>query len=283
LRFDFANPTAIDRETLIKIEDDVNEHVTRAERVGWETMPIAAARQIGAMMLFGEKYPEIVRVVSMGDFSRELCGGTHVSNTGEVGLFRIVGEESVSAGTRRVTAMTGRAALDRVRQGEAALAEIAASLRVAPAEAPSRVAALAKEIRELKKQLSAGKAGGVTADKLLEDAEKLNGTTAIVAEAAGADAQLMRQLIDQLRKTASPIAVLLASREEDKVTIVAGISRELEQKGLNAGDWIRSAAEVVGGRGGGRPDMAQAGGKHPEKLPAALEAAKARIKELLAK
>jgi alanyl-tRNA synthetase len=282
LRFDFANPTAIDRETLVKIEDDVNEHVTRAERVGWEYMPIAEARKTGAMMLFGEKYPEIVRVVSMGEFSRELCGGTHVTNTGEVGLFRIVGEESVSAGTRRVTAMTGRAALERVRQGEAALAEAAAALRVAPAEVPSRVATLAKEIRELKKQLSAGKAGGVTADKLLEESEMLNGATAVVAEAAGADAQLMRQLIDQLRKTASPIAVLLASREEDKVTIVAGISRELEQQGLNAGDWIRSAAEVVGGRGGGRPDMAQAGGKHPEKLPAALEAARVRIKQLLA-
>jgi alanyl-tRNA synthetase len=283
LRFDFANPSSIDRETLSKIEDDVNEHVTRAEPVRWDYMPIADARKTGAMMLFGEKYPEIVRVVSMGDFSRELCGGTHVSNTGEVGLFRIVGEESVSAGTRRVTAMTGRAALERIRQGETALAEVAATLRVAPAEVPNRVAALAKEIRELKKQLSAGKAGGVTAEKLLEDSEKLNGATAVVAEAAGADAQLMRQLIDQLRKTASPIAVLLASREEDKVTIVAGISRDLEQKGLNAGDWIRSAAEVVGGRGGGRPDMAQAGGKHPEKLPAALEAAKARIKQLLSK
>jgi alanyl-tRNA synthetase len=204
-----------------------------------------------------------------------------VSNTGEVGLVRIVGEESVSAGTRRVTALTGRAALERVRQGEAALAEVAATLRVAPSDVPQRVAALAKEIRDLKKQLAAGKAGGVTADKLLEESEKHNGATAVVAEAAGADAQLMRQMIDQLRKTASPIAVLLASREEDKVTIVAGISRELEQKGLNAGDWIRSAAEVVGGRGGGRPDMAQAGGKHPDKLPQALDAARARIKELL--
>jgi alanyl-tRNA synthetase len=282
LRFDFANPSAIDRDTLAKIEDDVNEHVTRAEAVRYDYMPIADARKTGAMMLFGEKYPEIVRVVTMGEFSRELCGGTHVSNTGEVGLFRIVGEESVSAGTRRITAMTGRAALERTRQGEAALAEAAAALRVAPADVPSRVAAMAKEIRELKKQIAAGKAGGVTADKLLEHSEQLNGTVSVVAEAPGADAQLMRQLIDQLRKTNSPIAVLLASREDEKVTIVAGISRELEQKGLNAGDWIRSAAEVVGGRGGGRADMAQAGGKHPEKLPAALEAARARIKQLLA-
>jgi alanyl-tRNA synthetase len=282
LRFDFANPSAVDRQTLEAIENDVNDLVTAAQGVRWDYMPIADARKTGAMMLFGEKYPEIVRVVSMGDFSRELCGGTHVNNTGEVGLVRIVGEESVSAGTRRVTALTGRAALAQIRKDERALAEAAASLRVAPADVAGRVAAMAKEIRDLKKQLAQGKAGGVTAERLLEQSEKLNGANTVVAEAAGADAQLMRQLIDQLRKTSSPIAVLLASREEEKVTIVAGISRELEQKGLNAGDWIRSAAEIVGGRGGGRPDMAQAGGKHPEKLPAALDAAKARIKELLA-
>jgi alanyl-tRNA synthetase len=282
LRFDFANPSAIDRDTLEKIENDVNELVTHADTVEWNYMPIAEARKTGAMMLFGEKYPEIVRVVSMGDFSKELCGGTHVSNTGQVGLVRIVGEESVSAGTRRITAVTGRQAIQRMRESESVLAEIAGQLRIPASEIPERVAALAKEVRDLKKQLASQKAGGVTADKLIEEsAEKLDGVTAIVAEAAGADAQLMRQLIDQLRKTASPVAVLLGSREEDKVTLVAGISRELEQKGLNAGEWIKSAAEVVGGRGGGRPDMAQAGGKHPEKMPAALDAARARIKQLL--
>ncbi len=195
---------------------------------------------------------------------------------------RIIGEESVSAGTRRITAVTGRQAIQRMRESEAVLAEIAGQLRIPTSEIPERVAALAKEVRDLKKQLASQKAGGVTAEKLIEEsAVKLDGVTAIVAEAAGADAQLMRQLIDQLRKTASPVAVLLGSREDDKVTLVAGISRELEQKGLNAGEWIKSAAEVVGGRGGGRPDMAQAGGKHPEKMPEALNAARARIKQLL--
>jgi alanyl-tRNA synthetase len=260
----------------------VNDLARRAQTVRWDHMPIAEARKTGAMMLFGEKYPEVVRVVSMGEFSRELCGGTHVANTGEVGLFRIIGEESVSAGTRRITALTGREALKRVRQDESALAEAASAIRVAPADVPARVAAMAKDIRELKKQLAQGKAAGVTAETLLEQAETLHGARAVVAEAAGADAQMMRQLIDQLRKTSSPIAVLLASREEGKVTIVAGISRDLEQKGLHAGDWIRSAAEVVGGRGGGRPDMAQAGGKHTEKLAAALDAARKQIRQLLA-
>lgn len=281
LRFDFANPSPVDRGTLEKIENEVNDLVTAANTVEWKYMPLAEARKTGAMMLFGEKYPEVVRVVSMGEFSKELCGGTHVRNTGQVGLFRITGEESVSAGTRRITAVTGRAALERVRQGEAVLHELAGSLRVPASEVPNRVAALTKEIRDLKKQLSAQKAGGVTAERLLEESFKVDGVTAVVAEASGADAQLMRQLIDQLRKTASPVAVLLASREDEKVTLVAGISRELQEKGLNAGDWIRSAAEVVGGRGGGRPDLAQAGGKNPEKLPAALDAARVRIRELL--
>ncbi len=281
LRFDFANPGAVGDETLQKIEQEVNDRVADAAPVRWQNLPLAEARKTGAMMLFGEKYPDIVRMVSMGEFSKELCGGTHVDNTGQIGFVRLIAEESVAAGTRRVTALTGRKALARAREAETAWAEIAAALRVAPGEAPARVAALLKEVRELKKQVSAGKAGGVSAEKLLDSAVSLPHGKAVVAEAPGADAQLMRQLIDQLRKTASPVAVLLASRDDEKVTLVAGISRDLEQRGLNAGEWIRSAAEVVGGRGGGRPDMAQAGGKHPDKLPQALTAAQESIAKLL--
>ena len=219
-------------------------------------MPIAQAREAGAMMLFGEKYPDIVRMVSMGDFSKELCGGTHLDNTAQVGLFKVVGEESVSAGTRRITALTGSQALVHLRRAETALAETAALLRVPPTEVPGRVAALVKELRELKKHSSAKGAGEVSAEKLLAEAADLDGVRVVVAEAPGADAGVMRQLIDQLRKQASPIAVLLGSREADKVTLVAGISRDLAERGLDAGQWIRGAAEVVGGRGGGKPDMA---------------------------
>ncbi|MDZ4818066.1 MAG: alanine--tRNA ligase [Planctomycetota bacterium] len=283
LRFDFANPASIDHDTLVSIENEVNDRITNAEPVGWNYMPLAEARKTGAMMLFGEKYPDTVRLVQMGEFSKELCGGTHVGNTGQIGLFRVIGEESVSAGTRRITAVTGRAALDRIRQGEAALSEIATALRVPVSEAATRVTALAKEVRELKKQLSAGKATGISAEKLLEESSKVGGVKVIVAEAPGVAAQGMRELIDQLRKTAAPIAVLLANRDDDKVTIVAGITRDLEERGLNAGEWIKAAAEVVGGRGGGRADMAQAGGKNPAKLPEALKAASARINELLPK
>ena len=144
LRFDFTNPHSVSREELAKLEDEVNARVAAAEPVRWTTLPIAEARKAGAMMLFGEKYPDMVRMVSMGEFSKELCGGTHLESTGHVGLFKIIGEESVAAGTRRVIAVTGAEALDRVRRNEAALAEVAGVLRVPPSEAPQRVAALVK-------------------------------------------------------------------------------------------------------------------------------------------
>ena len=284
LRFDFTNPSALSHEHVAAIEAEVNELAGTSAKISWRSLPLAQARETGAMMLFGEKYPDIVRMVSIGEFSKELCGGTHLENSGQVGLFKIIGEESVAAGTRRITALTGVEALAQVRRHEASLAETASLLRVPPGEVPARVAALVKELRDLKKQLAqAPRAGGVTADQLLSGAKRIGNVRVVVSEAPGAEAATMRQLIDQLRKTASPVAVLLGASGEGKVTLVAGISRDLEADGLNAGAWIRSAAEVVGGRGGGKPDMAQAGGKHPEKLPDALEAARKSIEALLAK
>jgi alanyl-tRNA synthetase len=282
LRFDFANPSAVDRETLSKIETEVNQRVLAAESVNWKQLPIAEARKAGAMMLFGEKYPDIVRMVSMGEFSKELCGGTHVASTGQIGLFRITHEESVSAGTRRIVALTGKAALEKAREDQHALGEVAAALRVPPAEVPHRVAAMAKEIRELKKQLSTGpKAGGVTAEKLIEEGDKIGQTTVIIAETPGVEAGGMRELIDLVRRKVSPAAVLLASAADGKVTVVAGLTRDLVDRKLSAGEWIKSAAEAVGGRGGGKPDMAQAGGKLPEKVGDALAAARAAIEQML--
>jgi alanyl-tRNA synthetase len=282
LRFDFTNPQALGAETIAAVEKEVNELIATSVKIGSRSLPLAQARETGAMMLFGEKYPDMVRMVSIGLFSKELCGGTHLENSGQVGLFKIVGEESVSAGTRRITALTGPRALAYVREQEGALGETAALLKVPVAEVPHRVAAVVKELRDLKKQLtSAPRAGGVTAERLLADAGTAGDVRFVVAEAPGADAGVMRQLIDQLRKTASPVAVLLGSTADDKVTLVAGISRDLQARGINAGNWIRAAAEVVGGRGGGKPDMAQAGGKHPEKLGEALRTARADIEKLL--
>jgi alanyl-tRNA synthetase len=284
LRFDFTNPTSLGPELVATIEAEVNSRVMEGDKISWRSLPIAQAREAGAMMLFGEKYPDIVRMVTMGDFSKELCGGTHLDNTGQVGLFKIIGEESVSAGTRRITALTGAGAVAETRKHEAALHEVAAALKAPISEVPARVAALTKEVRELKKQLSTAgmKSSDVSVDSLLAGALDVSGSKVVVAETPNVDAGTMRQLIDQLRRKTSPIAVLLGSTADDKVTLVAGISRDLEAKGVNAGKWIASAAEVVGGRGGGKPDMAQAGGKHPEKLSEALEAARTAIRATLA-
>jgi alanyl-tRNA synthetase len=347
LRFDFTNLAPVSAEQLAAISTDVASRVRAAEPVKWETLPLADARKQGAMMLFGEKYPDPVRMVSMGTFSRELCGGTHLSNTGEVESFEILAEEGVSAGTRRITALTGAKATEHSQQTTAALNESAKLLGTSPLAVPEGVHALQSHARELKKQLAGGggaptepakpaakktaaaeatyaeqkhalseaarllsvspllvpqriaaiqadiaaterqlseraAAGPLSGDALLESAETIAGVTVLVVEVPGVESNLMRQLIDQIRAKASPSAVLLASRSgDDKVTLVAGISKDLQARKLSAGDWIRPVAESVGGGGGGRPDLAQAGGKHPAKLPDALQIAKSTIRKML--
>jgi alanyl-tRNA synthetase len=285
LRFDFGNPESVGRDRLRAIEDAVNEQVLSAAAVSWSLMPIEQARSLGAMALFGEKYPDIVRVVQMGDFSRELCGGTHLESVGQVGLFKIIGEESVAAGIRRITALTGRAALDYVRQEEEILADLAGQLRVPPGQVGQRVTALLEEIKTLKKQASQRPREaptGVSADDLLADAQQIGGTTVIVRSVGAISADEMRQLVDVLRrKRAEKLAVLLASAADGKVQLVAGLSRDLIDSGLHAGNWLKEVAPVVGGGGGGRPDLAQAGGKVPDQIPAALEKAVAVVRTRL--
>lgn len=288
LRFDFTNPSAVGEEELARIENEVNEKVLAGEPIGCENLPLAEARKAGATMLFGEKYPDVVRVVSAGSFSKELCGGTHLDNTAGVGLFKIVGEESIAAGTRRITALTGLRALESIQRLQTILRHAAASVKVPPDELPERVESLAKEIRQLKKQAAAGSigmfmTGHSKVEELLKLAKDVSGTKVIIEELKKADPKIMRQLIDQLRRKAAPVAVLLANRQEDqkKVTLIAGLSRDLVERGLDAVKWVRAAAAVVDGGGGGRPDMAQAGGKLPEKLPAALETARGEIEKLL--
>ena len=281
LRFDFSHTSSIDHETLAAIEAMVNTGVLAAAPVTAQLLPLAEARHAGAMMLFGEKYPDVVRMVSIEGLSRELCGGTHVTSTGQIGVVRIVGEESVSAGTRRITAVTGARALERFRHAEQTLAEAAAALKVPVGELPHRLVAVVKELKDLKKAKPAAGGTALSADELLAAAETVAGTRVVVADAKGGDAGAMRQCIDLLRRKGSPIAVLLGSVEGDKVTLVAGISRELEEQGLSAGTWIKDPAAAVGGKGGGRPDLAQAGGKLVDQLPAALAAARQSIQTLL--
>lgn len=281
LRFDFTHTSSVDRETLEQIETMVNEQTLAAVPVDAHLLPLAEARHAGAMMLFGEKYPDTVRMVTMDGVSRELCGGTHVSSTGEIGLIRITSEESVSSGTRRITAVTGLRALDRCRQMEAVVAEAAGALKVPAAELPHRLAAITKELKELKKSKPAAGGVAISVEELLAGATLVAGTRIVVADARGADAAAMRQCIDLLRRKASPIAVFLGSTDADKVTLVAAISRELEERGLSAGTWIKEPAAIVGGKGGGRGDLAQAGGKLVDKLPDALMAARTWIEPLL--
>jgi alanyl-tRNA synthetase len=283
LRFDFGNPSAVSPEELARVEDEVNAKVMEAVPIHWRNVPLAEARSTGATMLFGEKYPDLVRVVSAGDFSQELCGGTHLDNSGQVGPFKIIGEESVAAGTRRITALTGPAAIEHVRRSEAALARVAAVLRVSGDEVPDRIEALAKEVRQLKKQAASGaRAGGATPDHLLAGAEEVAGVKVVVAEVPDAGAPQLRDLIDQLRRKAAPIAVFLVSRQDEgRVMLVAGLSRDLVQKGLDAVKWARPIAALLDGSGGGRPDLAQAGGKDAQRVPEALEQARAAIGEIL--
>jgi alanyl-tRNA synthetase len=347
LRFDFTNLSPVDSEHLAAVESDVNQHVAAAAPVRSEYLPLAKARAAGAMMLFGEKYPDPVRMVSMGEFSRELCGGTHLNNTAEVGPFEIISEESVSAGVRRVVALTGEKAKVHAQHTESALRETADKLGVGLLAVPLAVKELAQSVRELKKQLSSGakppaekprakspaaaktepshaeakaalreaaralnvslfdvpervatllsdveslrrqladlqQSGDVSADLLLDKAEDIGGVKVIVAETPGANPNLMRQLIDQLRQKSGSVAVLLAAAQgSDKVLLVAGLSRDLVSRGLSAGNWVRDVAPVVGGGGGGKPDLAQAGGKLPDKLPDALDMARKTIQTML--
>jgi alanyl-tRNA synthetase len=348
LRFDFTNLSGVTGEQLAAIGADVAERIGKSEPVKWDTLPLAEARKQGAMMLFGEKYPDPVRMVSMGSFSKELCGGTHVTNTGEVEQFEILSEEGVSAGTRRITALTGAKAAEHVKEIESAANTSAKLLGVLPQEVAEAVTGLVAHARELRKQLSSGgsvgakppaavrkvkesanatfeqlkqdladvgrllsvamlsvpqriealktevatlekqlseraAAGPLSGERLLESAEQVGGVTVVVTEVPGVEGNLMRQLIDQVRGKSASSAVLLASRQgDDKVTLVAGISKDLQAKKLSAGEWIRPVAAAVGGGGGGRPDMAQAGGKEPAKLPEALQIAKDTIREMLA-
>ncbi len=277
LRFDFANPEAVGRERLRAIEETVNERVLESAPVDWTVMPIEQARGLGAMALFGEKYPENVRVVRMGEFSRELCGGIHLDNTSQVGLFKIIGEESVSAGTRRITALTGKTALGLIRQEEEMLAEVANALRVPPAQAADRVAALLDEVKALKKQAAQKRpdtAPRTSPDDLLAASATVAETQVITQALSDSTPDELRQLIDVLRrKTPARLAVLLATVADGKVHLAAGLTPDLIALGLHAGNWLKEVAPVVGGGGGGRPDLAQAGGKNPDQVPAALERA----------
>ena len=284
LRFDFSHRRAVTPEELETIEDRVNARVVENAPVTTRVMDLADAKRLGATALFGERYPDRVRVVSAGDYSVEFCGGTHLARTGEVGLCRVVAEESVGTGVRRITALTGPRAVREVRRDGAVLKRATDLLRAGkPEDVPGRLAALQEELKEARKQLAAATArtaAGGAAD-LLDAAEtvtKDDGTVAKIVshDLNGAPREALRTLADALRKkgeaAGTPVAAILGTVSGGKVALLAAVSPALVKLGAKAGDAVKAAAEEVGGGGGGRPDLAEAGGKRPEGLPAALAA-----------
>jgi alanyl-tRNA synthetase len=260
---------------LSRIELLVNRLILASGKVECDEMPIEEARKMGAMMLFGEKYPEEVRVVRTLGESTELCGGTHVKNTSQISLFKIISEESISAGIRRITALTGEKAIEKVSHDSALLQSIATTLKIPAEKIPERVESLTEQIKQLQKQLkSAQSAGGVSAEELISKAETVVGrenigtVTLITGILPHPDLNAARQLIDKIKQKVESAGVVLAFVESGKVTLLTGLSRDLTAKRLSAVQWIETIAPIIGGtRGGGRPDMAQSGGNDPAKLP----------------
>jgi alanyl-tRNA synthetase len=274
LRFDFTHNKPVSDAELQTIENEINVRVAEGAAVTTKLMPIAEAKQLGAMALFGEKYPDTVRVVQMGDWSIELCGGTHLTNSGQVGFCKLVAEEPVAKGVRRISAVTGPKALEKTRQLESLVKELCVALKAPADELAKRVTALQDELRDTKRELSklTSQAAAGTIDDLIAKAETVNGVRIVTHLAENATRDALREMIDLIRDKAAPAAVLIGAVIDGKVSLTAAVSKDLIARGLHAGDSVKAAAKVVGGGGGGRPDMAEAGGKDPSKLADALKA-----------
>jgi alanyl-tRNA synthetase len=271
LRFDFSHYEAVSREQLLEIERMVNREVRENHLVETRIMSLDDAKASGAMALFGEKYSEQVRVLRMGDFSTELCGGTHVKAVGDIGLVKVVGENGIASGVRRIEAVTGATALDWIEADEDRLIRLAGLLKGGRDDVDQRVVALLERSRRLEKELEQLKAklASSAGQDLASQAILIEGIKVLAARLDGADSKALRVTLDQLKDKLGSAVVVLATEADGKVSLIAGVTKDLTDR-LRAGDLIREVAEKVGGKGGGRPDMAQAGGNDPAGLPAAL-------------
>ena len=277
LRFDFNSPRAVTAEELQKIEDLVNSWIAEAHAAVVAEMPIAQAREKGATAMFGEKYGDVVRVIDFPGVSMELCGGTHVSNTAEIGLFKIVSEAGVAAGTRRIEAVSGQAVLDYLNVRDKVVRDLGDRFKAKPEELPNRITNLQNELKDTQKHLAAVKSELAIAksDQLLSAAEAIGEFKIIVAQLGDVDAEALKTAAERLQQKLGNAAVVLASiPEPDKVSLVAAFSPEINKKGLQAGKFIGGIAQICGGKGGGRPNLAQAGGRDASKLQSALESAR---------
>lgn len=284
LRFDFSHLSSLSEEEIEKIEHIVNEAIWQMYPITVKETSLDEAREMGAIALFGEKYTEKVRVVKAGDFSLELCGGTHVNNTGEIGVFKILSEGSIGSGLRRIEAITGYHVLDYVKEIEKELNEAASLLRTSPRNITEKIETLSRTLKEKEKELEQLKLklSKSSAEDLLTQAYQLKGVNILVARTESEDMNLLRQNAENLKDKLRSSVVLLGAVIEDKVAFACFVSKDLVEKGLHAGKIAGAAAKAAGGGGGGRPDMAQAGGKDPAKLEEALLVAKNMIENMLA-
>jgi alanyl-tRNA synthetase len=282
LRFDFSHYAAVDPQDLLDIEDLVNEHILKNEEVVTTVMDLEVAVNSGAMALFGEKYADQVRVLTINDFSKELCGGTHVRRTGDIGLFKIVSESSVAAGTRRIEALTGTGVLKQLREASETLALLSSTLRAKPDELLSAAEKLTEAEKRLRKQLEAQqtKQAVSQAGDLLELAKEVKGVRVVSARVEVADRAAMRQLVDSLRPKLGSGVIVLGSVANGNVALVAAVSKDLTKR-LDAGKIVKQAAALVEGSGGGRKDLAEAGGRNPAKLDESLRAVSEIIEKML--
>jgi alanyl-tRNA synthetase len=269
-RFDFVHNAPVTDAQIREIEARVNAEILANAATQARVMDIESAQKTGAVMLFGEKYGDTVRVLDIGT-SRELCGGTHVQRTGDIGFFTITAEGGVAAGVRRIEATTGLAALDYVQDMEATLGGVAGTLKVTPGEVPARVEAMMDQVRDLEKQLTAlkGRLASAQGDELLTQAVDVKGVKVLAALLTGADAKSLRDTLDKLKDKLKTAIIVLAAVEGDKVQLAAGVTADSVGK-VKAGELVNFVAQQVGGKGGGKPDMAMAGGTEPAGLPAAL-------------
>jgi alanyl-tRNA synthetase len=282
-RFDFSHFEPVTREQIYAIERQVNEEIMRNIETTDVEMPLEQAKKAGAMALFGEKYDDMVRVVSMGDYSTELCGGVHVERSGDIGFFKIVAETGIAAGVRRIEAVTGNGAVSWAEQRESQIDAIADTLKSSRDEVEGKVRQLVERLREQEKtllQLKSKMASQAGTD-LSAQAEEVNGVNVLAAKLDGADSKALRDTMDQLKNKLGSAAIVLISEDDGKVRVVAGVTRD-KTSVIKAGDLVNVAAAEVGGKGGGRPDMAQAGGSQPENIDKALNAARVWLHQKLA-
>jgi alanyl-tRNA synthetase len=273
LRFDFSHFNPMTHEEMQQVEDLVNTEIRANQPVESAVMDINEAKEAGAVALFGEKYGDVVRVIRMGDFSMELCGGTHVSRTGDIGLFVIRSESGVASGVRRIEALTGRGAMQYLQGRSQRLDIIAGLVKGNNKNTVEKVNSLLERVRELEKENSRlnDKLASSSGDDMASTVVDVDGIPVIASVMENATADSMRKTVDQLRSKLGSAVVVLGSTDGKKVSFVAGVTKDLTDR-VHAGNLVRSVAEIAGGRGGGRPDMAQAGASNPDKLADAIAA-----------